>query len=259
MGRYTAISARPKNGASSLMSQLTFGTLSFTGPETSVSSSTVSAFASSGSKKCFFCPKTFTNDSTRRQHIVDSSECSAAQHAILERAAASQAAIRRGPDSSEGAPSEQPARSNTPDRSTPANKRRRVTVEDVPDQDAPNSAAKAPNPAGPSSSSHEELPTNGEPARPTRTGPPEGRERVARKKLRRCGGLYVEEFPDPLAGSPISNERVSPPDLKAYMQSVGKMADPETFEVAELLMTSGLTDAAKDRHLKSTMVSSYVE
>ncbi|KAG9103180.1 hypothetical protein FRC07_010067 [Ceratobasidium sp. 392] len=31
------------------------------------------------------------------------------------------------------------------------------------------------------------------------------------------------------------------------------MAEPETFEVAELLMTSGLTDAAKDRHLKSTM------
>ncbi|KAG8721961.1 hypothetical protein FRC09_007074 [Ceratobasidium sp. 395] len=31
------------------------------------------------------------------------------------------------------------------------------------------------------------------------------------------------------------------------------MAEPETFEVAELLMTSGMTDAAKDRHLKSTM------
>jgi hypothetical protein len=68
-------------------------------------------------------------------------------------------------------------------------------------------------------------------------------------------GLFVEEFPDPLAGAPISNKRNPPPDLGAYMRSVGDLADPKHFETAELLMTTGLTNAAKDRHLKSTMVS----
>jgi hypothetical protein len=33
------------------------------------------------------------------------------------------------------------------------------------------------------------------------------------------------------------------------------MADPEYFEAAELLMTTGLTNADKDWHLKSKMVS----
>ncbi|EUC57340.1 hypothetical protein RSOL_219280, partial [Rhizoctonia solani AG-3 Rhs1AP] len=66
-------------------------------------------------------------------------------------------------------------------------------------------------------------------------------------------GLFVEEFPDPLAGTPISNKRKLPPDLAAYMRSVGVLADPKLFETAELLMTTGLTDADKDRHLKSTM------
>lgn len=37
-------------------------------------------------------------------------------------------------------------------------------------------------------------------------------------------------------------------NLDAYMRSCGSLADPENFETAELLMTTGLTDAAKDRH-----------
>ncbi|KAG8728427.1 hypothetical protein FRC11_011085 [Ceratobasidium sp. 423] len=62
----------------------------------------------------------------------------------------------------------------------------------------------------------------------------------------RYKGLYVEDFPDPLAGSPISNDLVPLPELAAYMHSCGLMADPDHFEVAELLLTSGLSNADKD-------------
>jgi hypothetical protein len=33
------------------------------------------------------------------------------------------------------------------------------------------------------------------------------------------------------------------------------LADPKTFDVAELLLMTGLSNANKDRHLKSSMVS----
>ncbi|KAG8732418.1 hypothetical protein FRC11_013818, partial [Ceratobasidium sp. 423] len=95
-------------------------------------------------------------------------------------------------------------------------KRHRVTIEEVLDPEAPPPAARCP----------------------------------------RYMGLFVEEFPDPLAGAPISNEHKPPPDLGAYMRSVGHLANPKYFEAAELLMTSHLTNANKDRHLKSTILKS---
>ncbi|KAG8731449.1 hypothetical protein FRC11_004123, partial [Ceratobasidium sp. 423] len=94
----------------------------------------------------------------------------------------------------------------------PPSKRRRVSIEDVPDEDAP-------------------LPS--------------------RTDSHRYKGLYVEEFPISSAGAPISNECKPPPDLDAYMRRCGPMKDPDHFEAAELLMTSGLSNADKDRHLKS--------
>ncbi|KAG8780267.1 hypothetical protein FRC12_023265 [Ceratobasidium sp. 428] len=242
MGRYDAHSTQqPRYGAASLMSQLS-GSLSFTESTASSSLSTPSTLTSAALNRCFFCPQAFENDSARRQHIINSPECSAAQRAVLERTRARQSTRSDAP----GGP--------------PAKKKQKVTVEEVADPDAPNTVT---NDLGdPASATNEERLTDGdaspqanpEPASSTPVGASAaGRERVPRQRLRRCGGLYVEPFPDPLAGSPISEERISPPDLKAYMRSVGRMAEPETFEVAELLMTSGLTDAAKDRHLKSTL------
>ncbi|KAG8681443.1 hypothetical protein FRC11_001110, partial [Ceratobasidium sp. 423] len=64
-------------------------------------------------------------------------------------------------------------------------------------------------------------------------------------------GLYVEEFPVSLVGTPISNECKPPPDLAAYMQQCGLMSDLDHFKMAELLMTSSLSNANKDWHLKS--------
>jgi hypothetical protein len=67
-------------------------------------------------------------------------------------------------------------------------------------------------------------------------------------------GIVVEEFPNCLAGMPISDEVRPKPDLAAYIKARGVMGVPEHFEVAELLMTTGLTDGDKDRHLKSSKV-----
>ncbi|CAE7232083.1 unnamed protein product [Rhizoctonia solani] len=122
---------------------------------------------------------------------------------------------------------------------TTRNKRRRVMIEDMPeDNPAFLPFRHSPPPRQPS------LPTPGQPA-PSNLPP------TTHTRLYRYKGLHVEEFPEPLAGAPISNERKPPPDLGAYMRRCGPMADPNHFEAAELLMTSGMSNANKDRHLKS--------
>jgi hypothetical protein len=82
-----------------------------------------------------------------------------------------------------------------------------------------------------------------------------GRKQVQLRRLHHYKGLYIEDFPDTLAGAPISNACIPPPNLDTYMCACGPMADLEYFEVAELLMMTGLTNADKDQHLKSKMVS----
>lgn len=38
-------------------------------------------------------------------------------------------------------------------------------------------------------------------------------------------------------------------DMENYLRMCGSLADPDNFEVAELLMTTGLTDGSKDKHM----------
>lgn len=132
-----------------------------------------------------------------------------------------------------------------------ATKRHRANVEEAPDVDAPLPSTPDPSLPGPPAASDAATSARADPepgpSRPTRT-PAIDRDRIARRRLRCRGGLYVEDYPDPLAGAPISPDHAIAPNLDAYMQSCGRMADPEDFEAAELLMTSGMTDAAKDRH-----------
>ncbi|KAG8729393.1 hypothetical protein FRC12_021012 [Ceratobasidium sp. 428] len=66
-----------------------------------------------------------------------------------------------------------------------------------------------------------------------------------------CGKPVVEAFSDPRAGQPINDSCAEPFDLHAHMKSVGRFASPADFEVAELLMTTKMTNAARDTHLKS--------
>ncbi|KAG8771371.1 hypothetical protein FRC12_003652 [Ceratobasidium sp. 428] len=70
---------------------------------------------------------------------------------------------------------------------------------------------------------------------------------------RTCWNPYVERFPEGTAGSPISNDRAVPRNLTAYLESCGPLANPETMEAAELLMTTGLSGNARTRHLQSSI------
>lgn len=68
-------------------------------------------------------------------------------------------------------------------------------------------------------------------------------------------GVYVECFPNKLAGAPISEEHAYRANPQAYLSSCGVLADLEHFEVAALLMTTGLSNEERTRHLKSRKVS----
>ncbi|KAG8762156.1 hypothetical protein FRC11_010792, partial [Ceratobasidium sp. 423] len=89
----------------------------------------------------------------------------------------------------------------------PPDKRRRVSMEEILDIDSPRPMTVAPTPPESTSSIH-----------------------VRSRGLYHYKGLYTEDFPDPLASSPISNKHVSPVDLATYMRACGPMADPDHFE-----------------------------
>ncbi|KAG8784203.1 hypothetical protein FRC12_018893 [Ceratobasidium sp. 428] len=65
-------------------------------------------------------------------------------------------------------------------------------------------------------------------------------------------GVYIEPFPVRTAGAPISTKRKNDnTDLRDYLASCGALGDPELFETAEVMMTTGLSGKARTRHLKS--------
>ncbi|KAG9121780.1 hypothetical protein FRC07_002116 [Ceratobasidium sp. 392] len=70
-----------------------------------------------------------------------------------------------------------------------------------------------------------------------------------------CGKPFVKPFSDPRMGQPINNSHAEPFNLCVHMASVGRFASPADFEVAELLMTMKMTNAAQDAHLKSQKIS----
>jgi hypothetical protein len=70
--------------------------------------------------------------------------------------------------------------------------------------------------------------------------------------------IYVKRFPNLHAGAPVSNIVASAPDLHSYLTGTGTLGNPELFETAELLMTTGLTSSGRDRHLKSRLVSRFL-
>ncbi|GAB1528428.1 hypothetical protein RhiTH_011622 [Rhizoctonia solani] len=134
------------------------------------------------------------------------------------------------------------------DRVGGISKRQRVTVEEIPDEGGPDKAVESFPPFLPTLLAVAEDDTDAH------------RSRVSNQSnyclsdcLKSFNGVYLEQFPEPLVGAPVSNKHVPPQDLESYMKSCGPMAKLEHFEVAELLMTSGMTNAAKDQHLKSRM------
>lgn len=75
---------------------------------------------------------------------------------------------------------------------------------------------------------------------------------------RTCADPFIEAFPIATAGQPISPHRTQPMNVSSYLASCRNLANPEYFETAELLMTTGLSGKARTRHLKSTIVSLLV-
>jgi hypothetical protein len=74
--------------------------------------------------------------------------------------------------------------------------------------------------------------------------------------LRAAGdGTYVEDYPFGTAGAPINGLHKNERNLADYLRSCGKLGDPELFEAAEILMTTGLTGAGRTRHLQGPSVS----
>lgn len=69
------------------------------------------------------------------------------------------------------------------------------------------------------------------------------------------GDPFIEHYPNTSAGAPLNNDKKHETDLDSYMHMCGSLADLDNFKVTELLMTTGLTDNSKDKHLKSKMVS----
>ncbi|KAG8729536.1 hypothetical protein FRC10_003813 [Ceratobasidium sp. 414] len=147
----------------------------------------------------------------------------------------------------------------------PTQKRRRVQVEEVVDVDS----NKQPPAQRPPPGAAPVTPTT----RPTSTIPPATNPPVSATVPNTSGpgappttqgatppgwtdprtGWYVEPFPDPLAGAPISDNLLLPIDLEAYMRSSGEMGKPDHFEMAELLLMTGLTDSRKNQHLGSVL------
>ncbi|KAG9091276.1 hypothetical protein FS749_016664 [Ceratobasidium sp. UAMH 11750] len=229
-------------------------------PLTTVSSSTGSVTYPS---LCHYCPKVLANEAARSKHLSRSAGCKGAHDAAME------AFQRQRDDARERgeplnlrvaarecaqtipAPPAPPAPPASP--VPPTQKRRRVQVEEVPDVDSnkqlppPGAAPNAPT-ARPTSTV---LPTTNPSAPATapnapRSGPPPG-------WIDPRTGWYVEPFPDPLAGTPISDDLLPPIDLEAYMRSSGEMGKPNHFEMAELLLMTGLTDSGKNQHLNSVL------
>ncbi|QRV93709.1 Zn-finger protein [Ceratobasidium sp. AG-Ba] len=74
---------------------------------------------------------------------------------------------------------------------------------------------------------------------------------------RSSGSPAVDYFPIPTAGTPISDKKkpsmLTKEDLRDYLASCGPMGEQERFEVAELLMTTGLTGKNRTRYLTSCL------
>ncbi|KAG8769541.1 hypothetical protein FRC12_004893 [Ceratobasidium sp. 428] len=69
-------------------------------------------------------------------------------------------------------------------------------------------------------------------------------------------GVYIEPFPVRTAGAPISTKRKNnDANLREYLASCGALGDPELFETAQVMMTTGLSGKARTRHLKSPAAS----
>jgi hypothetical protein len=230
--------------------------------------------------RCFYCTTVLTSDGHRSRHVAATPNCAAAEEAAVgqhqRRRAENPGA--EGLDIRAEAQRCRPSGGAAPEAAprSPKRRRRDQTSDVSSEQSQPRTHNPAPTlgtkplPARVEASrteptsvrthgANESEPTTSHiTSGPTRRPFAETRGARNRQQRRPKHGFFVEKFPDPSAGEPITEERMAPVDLKAYIRSSGVMANPANLETAELLMTTGLKDSGKDRHLKSHLVSTLI-
>ncbi|QRV96407.1 hypothetical protein RhiJN_24425 [Ceratobasidium sp. AG-Ba] len=165
---------------------------------------------------CDYCPKQFNTESDRSRHIVLNADC---RQAHREAVAARKAQLAQ----------------------SRLNEALESSTQPVDDEQS----SVAPEP--------EEVwdPMEGCSTKPMRPKPPVAVHTPMLSAL--ADGTCAERFPIEEAGCPISDDQVQDPDLELYLRLFGKLADPDQFEIAELLMTTGLSNASRNRLLKSSL------
>lgn len=175
----------------------------------------------SRSHTCPYCSKTLQSRTSRDRHIITKSYCHERHLYALSHPVAKRRKRKRKRDT------------HLPSTDEPLRKNPRI--DDSPSRSSV--ADPAPTPAG------------GD-ARGSACGTQDtGDEQT-------CEQPFVEKFPIPTTGAPISDAEKPKPDLRVYLESCGALGNPELFSTAELLMMT--VPKSKDRtlHLKSPAVSS---
>ncbi|KAG9075124.1 hypothetical protein FRC06_010257, partial [Ceratobasidium sp. 370] len=205
---------------------------------------------------CRYCPKMLANEAARSKHLSRSADCKIAHEVAME-------AFQHQQDDAR-------------ERGEPLNPctAARECAQAIPVPPAPPAPPESP---APPTQKSQRPPPGATPitptTRPTSTIPPATNPPASATALNTSGlsapptgrgatppgwtdprtGWYVEPFPDPLAGAPILDDLLPPIDLEAYMWSSGEMGKPDHFEMAELLLMTGLTDSRKNQHLSSVL------
>ncbi|QRV81665.1 hypothetical protein RhiJN_09680 [Ceratobasidium sp. AG-Ba] len=219
---------------------------------------------------CLHCPKRVANEAARSLHVQNSALCRKAEETAFKEAMArraqaradgeeldlhreGRACIQQAPTVSDRA--RKRVRTDDAPRHTPTANPPPVPVPDVTVSQSPNdrdaSGVYAPASA---QLAHPETQPQSQPSNTNVPSLPQS----SRGWTDPATGYFIEPFPDPSAGEPISDDVLPPIDVEAYMRASGELGQPSHFEMAELLLTSGMSNKDKNRHLKSVLYRGHV-
>jgi hypothetical protein len=209
--------------------------------------------------RCVYCPKRLDSEAARSKHLATSRACVA-----LVKKAEEAARLKRVEGRERGEPLDLRAQARACTQASPPHpeeprKRPRLDGNDTaPTNQQTSTAQEQPQSLPPVTSRPLSEAVPPPRAVASASGPTKNKGGAAgcRNWVDPATGWYIEPFPNPLAGAPITDDVLPPIDLEIYMRSCGEMGKPDSFEMAELLLTTGLTDAGKNRHLQSVLVSS---
>ncbi|QRV76908.1 Zn-finger protein [Ceratobasidium sp. AG-Ba] len=120
-----------------------------------------------------------------------------------------------------------------------------------PDEDVPETDPAEAEPATKRACIEEDTPPVAGPSNlPVGVTPVKQRAYPANRTRSEPNGPFIEMFPISSAGAPIGGQRIGTENLREYLQSCGRLGEPDLFRTAEILMTTGLTGAGRTEHLQ---------